>query len=106
MEISTENTLTQMEIASIIQNYGVYVAIRSVITIVVLTMNLKVRRSRITLESGDKWNGEVKMSNYDYIKELQAKLILQGEGADYPIEKHLSDMDLIADLTELKMKYK
>lgn len=46
------------------------------------------------------------MSNYDYIKELQAKLILQGEDADYPIEKHLVDMDLIADLTELKMKYK
>lgn len=45
-------------------------------------------------------------TNEDIIKEAQAKIIVRGDSPNYPIERHLEDMDLIADLTELRMKYK
>ncbi len=38
------------------------------------------------------------------ITEEQGTIILRGEKADYPLEKSITDIDLIADLTELKIK--
>lgn len=46
------------------------------------------------------------MTNEEIIKEAQAKIIAKGKNPYYPVEQHLKDMDLIADLTKLKMKYK
>ena len=38
------------------------------------------------------------------ITEEQGTIILRGEKDGYPLEKSIEDMDLIADLTELKIK--
>lgn len=38
------------------------------------------------------------------ITEEQGTIISRGEKEDYPLEKSIADMDLIADLTELKIK--
>lgn len=38
------------------------------------------------------------------ITEEQGTIILRGEKIDYPLEKSIGDIDLIADLTELKIK--
>ena len=38
------------------------------------------------------------------ITEEQLTIILRGERGDYPIEKSIEDIDLIADLTELKIR--
>lgn len=46
------------------------------------------------------------MTNEEIIKEAQAKIIAKGKNPYYPVEQHLKDMDLTADLTKLKMKYK
>ena len=46
------------------------------------------------------------MTNEELIKEAQAKIIARGDNPYYPEEQHLKDMDLIAELTELKKKYK
>lgn len=46
------------------------------------------------------------MTNEEIIKEAQEKIIAKGKNLYYPVEQHLKDMDLIADLTKLKMKYK
>lgn len=46
------------------------------------------------------------MTNEEIIKDAQAKIIERGKNPYYPVEQHLKDMDLIADLTELKKKYK
>lgn len=46
------------------------------------------------------------MTNEEIIKEAQAKIIARSENPYYPDEQHLKDMDLIADLTELRKKYK
>lgn len=46
------------------------------------------------------------MTNEEIIKEAQEKIIAKGKNPYYPVEQHLKDMDLIADLTKLKMKYK
>ena len=46
------------------------------------------------------------MTNEEIIKEAQEKIIARGKNSYYPVEQHLKDMDLIADLTKLKMKYK
>lgn len=48
---------------------------------------------------------EIKI-NEEIIKEAQEKIIAKGKNPYYPVEQHLKDMDLIADLTKLKMKYK
>lgn len=44
-------------------------------------------------------------TNKELIEELQAEIIARGNNPYYPVEQHLKDMDLIAELTELKMKY-
>lgn len=49
---------------------------------------------------------ENNMTNEEIIKEAQAKIIAKGKNPYYPVEQHLKDMDLTADLTKLKMKYK
>lgn len=46
------------------------------------------------------------MTNKEIIKEAQDKIITRGKNPYYPVEQHLKDMDLIADLTKLRMKYK
>ena len=47
------------------------------------------------------------MSNSDAITRAQIALIIQAEmDENYPIEKHLEDAELIADLTEQKIKSK
>jgi len=46
------------------------------------------------------------LTNERIIKEVQAKIIARSENPYYPEEQHLKDMDLIADLTALKIKYK
>lgn len=46
------------------------------------------------------------MTDKEIIEEAQTKIIAKSENPYYPVEQHLKDMDLIADLTELKMKYK
>lgn len=44
-------------------------------------------------------------SNKKIIEEAQAKIIVRGEKPNYPIEQHLKDMELIEELTKLKIKY-
>ena len=45
-------------------------------------------------------------TNKEIIEQVQAEIIARGNNPYYPIEQHLEDMDLIAELTELKAKYK
>lgn len=45
------------------------------------------------------------MTNIEILKEAQAKNIANTDILDPP-EKHLADIDLIADITELIIKYK
>ena len=42
----------------------------------------------------------------EIIEKAQAEIIARGNNPYYPIEQHMRDMDLIAELTELKIKYK
>ena len=45
-------------------------------------------------------------TNENILTKAQNIIIARGETEqNYPIEQHLEDMDLIADLTELKRKY-
>lgn len=46
------------------------------------------------------------MTNKEIIEEAQAKIAARGENPYYPAEQHLKDIELIAELTVLKMKYK
>ena len=46
------------------------------------------------------------MTNEEIISNAQAQIIARSENPYYPVEQHLKDMDLIAELTELKKKYK
>ena len=46
------------------------------------------------------------MTNTEIIRKAQAEIIIRGEDPHYPIEQHLKDMDFIAALTELKIKFK
>ena len=46
------------------------------------------------------------MTNAEIIEKAQAEIIARGENPYYPIEQHLKDMDLIAELTALKIKFK
>ena len=45
------------------------------------------------------------MTNEQIINEAQAKIIARGENPYYPLEQHLKDMELIEELTKLKIKY-
>lgn len=45
------------------------------------------------------------MTNKKIIEEAQAKIVARGENPYYPIEQHLKDMELIEELTKLKIKY-
>lgn len=45
------------------------------------------------------------MTNKKVIEEAQAKIMERGENPYYPIEQHLKDMELIEELTKLKIKY-
>ena len=44
-------------------------------------------------------------TNKEIIEQAQAEIISRGSNPYYPVEQHLRDMDLIAELTELKIKY-
>ena len=46
------------------------------------------------------------MTNTEIIDRAQAEIIARGENPYYPVEQHLKDMELIAALTELKIKFK
>lgn len=46
------------------------------------------------------------MSNTEIIRKAQDEVIIRGENPQYPIEQHLKDMDLIAALTELKIRFR
>ena len=43
------------------------------------------------------------MAVADELREQQIRIIERGNHDDYPIEKHLEDIDLIAELTVLKI---
>lgn len=45
-------------------------------------------------------------TNKEIIEQAQTEIITRGNNPYYPEEQHLKDMDLIAELTELKLKYK
>ena len=44
-------------------------------------------------------------TNKELIEKGQVEIIARGENPDYPVEQHLKDMDLIAELTELKLRF-
>lgn len=45
------------------------------------------------------------LTNEELISKVQNTVIMRGDSdPDYPIERHLEDMDFIAELTELKRK--
>lgn len=44
-----------------------------------------------------------KITVLEAITEEQATIIRRGENPEYPIEEHIADIDLIAELTELKI---
>ena len=46
------------------------------------------------------------MTLIEALTEEQATIIARGKNPNYPIEQSIADLDLIADLTELKMKLK
>ena len=50
---------------------------------------------------------EKHMTNREILKEAQQKIIWRSESNPYyPVEQHLEDLDLIACLEVLKMKFK
>jgi hypothetical protein len=46
------------------------------------------------------------MTNEEIIREAQAKIMANGEDSGYSVEQHLRDMDLIEELTKLRIKYR
>ncbi len=46
------------------------------------------------------------LTNEEIIERALAEIIARGNNPYYPMEQHMKDMDLIAELTELKLKYK
>lgn len=46
------------------------------------------------------------MTNVEILERAQAEIIERGQNPYYPVEQHLRDLDLIAALTELKIKFK
>ena len=44
-------------------------------------------------------------TNKEIIEQAQEEIIERGKNPYYPTEQHLKDMDLIAELTKLKLKY-
>lgn len=45
------------------------------------------------------------MTNKEIIEKAQSEIIKRGDNPHYPIEQHLQDMDLLAELSVLKAKY-
>ena len=45
------------------------------------------------------------LTNKEIIERAQAEIIAKGENPYYPIEQHMKDADLIAALTELKIRF-
>ena len=50
--------------------------------------------------------GESQMTIKEILTETQAKIIARGENPKYSVEQHLRDVDLIEELTKLKIKYR
>lgn len=46
------------------------------------------------------------MANKEIIEKAQAEIIARSNNSYYPEEQHMKDMNLIAELTVLKMRYK
>jgi hypothetical protein len=46
------------------------------------------------------------MTNKEIIDRAIAEIIARGNNPYYPVKQHAKDMDLIADLAELKRKYR
>lgn len=46
------------------------------------------------------------MTNKEIIEKIQTEIIARGNNPYYPIEQHLKDMELISELTKLKIKYR
>lgn len=46
------------------------------------------------------------MTNKEILERAQAEIIVRGENPYYPMEQHMKDTELIAALTELKMRFK
>lgn len=46
----------------------------------------------------------MKMTLIEALTEEQITIMLKGKNDDYPFEQSIKDIDLIADLTELKIK--
>lgn len=46
------------------------------------------------------------MSLIEALMEEQATIIYRSKNKDYPLEECITDIDLIADLTEMKIKLK
>jgi hypothetical protein len=46
------------------------------------------------------------MTNKEILEKAQMEIIARGKNPYYPVEQHLKDMELIDELTRLKMKYK
>lgn len=46
------------------------------------------------------------LTNAEILERAQQDIIERGNNPDYPKEQHLKDMDLVAALTELKIKFK
>lgn len=49
---------------------------------------------------------EIMDGNKEILEKAQIRIIERGNDPHYTIEQHLKDMDLIAELEELKLKYK
>lgn len=45
------------------------------------------------------------MTNKEILERAQAEIIERGKNPYYPLEQHLKDMELIEELTKLKIKY-
>lgn len=48
---------------------------------------------------------EKHLTNKEILEKAQAEIIARGNNPYYPIEQHLKDLELIAALTELKIKF-
>ena len=49
---------------------------------------------------------EIMDGNKEILEKAQIEIIIKGNNPEYLIEQHLKDIDLIAELEELKLKYK
>ena len=51
-------------------------------------------------------NAKKFMTNAEIIERAQREIMERGNNPYYPLEQHLKDVDLIAELTELKIRFK